>query len=114
MKQNCRELGHKVQTRTDRGQYFHPKRWIPEISKIHVRDKTNRKIKNLLTPESITPASLMVLVNAVYFKGNWLLFPTMIHQHLSPPIDPSLQYSGIINLRHLSLWPKLKIRNRNF
>ncbi|XP_013165961.1 PREDICTED: serine protease inhibitor-like isoform X2 [Papilio xuthus] len=36
-----------------------------------VSDKTNRKIKNLLTPESITPASLMVLVNAVYFKGNW-------------------------------------------
>ncbi|XP_014357143.2 leukocyte elastase inhibitor-like [Papilio machaon] len=36
-----------------------------------VSEKTSHKITNLLTPESITPESLMVLVNAVYFKGSW-------------------------------------------
>jgi serpin B len=35
-------------------------------------DKTNGKIKDLLAPGSITPDVVMVLANAIYFKGDWL------------------------------------------
>ena len=32
---------------------------------------TNDKIKDLLGPGSVTPNTKMILVNAVYFKGDW-------------------------------------------
>lgn len=36
-----------------------------------VEDKTNQKIKDLISTGSITPDTKVVLTNAVYFKGNW-------------------------------------------
>ncbi len=36
-----------------------------------VEDKTNNKIKNLFVKGSLTPATRLVLTNAVYFKGDW-------------------------------------------
>ena len=36
-----------------------------------VLDLTNEKIKDLLGPGSVTPNTKMILVNAVYFKGDW-------------------------------------------
>lgn len=36
-----------------------------------VEEKTNDKIKNLLSPQDITPATALVLTNAIYFKGFW-------------------------------------------
>ncbi len=36
-----------------------------------VEDKTNRKIQELLKPGTINPDTRLVLVNAIYFKGNW-------------------------------------------
>ncbi|XP_031627896.1 antichymotrypsin-2-like [Contarinia nasturtii] len=36
-----------------------------------VEEKTHDKINNLVTPESIDSSSAVVLVNAIYFKGNW-------------------------------------------
>merc|ERR1712038_1774101 len=33
---------------------------------------TNDKIKDLLGPGSVTPNTKMILVNAVYFKGDWM------------------------------------------
>jgi serpin B len=38
-----------------------------------VEDKTNDKIKNLLTPDTITTATRLVLTNAIYFKADWLV-----------------------------------------
>lgn len=37
-----------------------------------VEEQTNDKIKDLLTPDLITDATQMVLVNTVYFLGKWL------------------------------------------
>ena len=36
-----------------------------------VASNTNQKIKNLLSPSAISPATVAVLVNAIYFKGLW-------------------------------------------
>ncbi|GAB6026450.1 Serpin peptidase inhibitor, clade B (Ovalbumin), member [Chamberlinius hualienensis] len=36
-----------------------------------VENETNRTIKNLFPPGSIAPETLMILVNAIYFKGIW-------------------------------------------
>jgi serpin B len=37
-----------------------------------VENKTNEKIKDLLAPGTLDPYTKIVLVNAVYFKANWL------------------------------------------
>jgi serpin B len=37
-----------------------------------VAQQTNDKIQNLLAPGTITPATLLVITNAIYFKGAWL------------------------------------------
>ncbi len=36
-----------------------------------VEDKTNNKIRNLILREEINSMTRLVLVNAIYFKGNW-------------------------------------------
>ena len=36
-----------------------------------VEDKTREKIKDLIAPGSLDPLTRLVLVNAIYFKGNW-------------------------------------------
>lgn len=36
-----------------------------------VSEKTKNKIKDLIDPSLLTPNVFMVLVNAIYFKGNW-------------------------------------------
>lgn len=36
-----------------------------------VEEKTREKIKELLKPPHVTPLTTLILVNAIYFKGNW-------------------------------------------
>ncbi|MCA9036029.1 MAG: serpin family protein [Planctomycetaceae bacterium] len=36
-----------------------------------VEDRTNRRIRDLLSKGSVSPATRMVLVNAIYFRGDW-------------------------------------------
>jgi serine protease inhibitor len=36
-----------------------------------VEDKTKDKIKDLIRPGDLDPVTVLVLVNAIYFKGNW-------------------------------------------
>eukprot|EP00091_Calanus_sinicus_P023891 TRINITY_DN8304_c0_g1_i3.p1 TRINITY_DN8304_c0_g1~~TRINITY_DN8304_c0_g1_i3.p1 ORF type:complete len:461 (-),score=110.69 TRINITY_DN8304_c0_g1_i3:108-1490(-) len=45
-------------------------RVVAEINSI-VSTQTNRKIRDLLSPEDLTPSTKMILINAVYFKANW-------------------------------------------
>jgi len=49
----------------------------PEASRLTinqwVEEKTNNKIQNLLSSGSITPATRLVITNAVYFNGTWVL-----------------------------------------
>jgi serpin B len=44
---------------------------IGEINK-WVSEKTREKIKQVLPQGSLTPMTQLVLVNAIYFKGNWV------------------------------------------
>ena len=36
-----------------------------------VEQETNGKIKNLLSPDNITPSTFLILTNAIYFKSDW-------------------------------------------
>lgn len=37
-----------------------------------VETETREKIKNLITPGALDPMTVLVLVNAIYFKGDWM------------------------------------------
>jgi serpin B len=36
-----------------------------------VEERTNEKIKDIIRPNDLDPATVLVLVNAIYFKGDW-------------------------------------------
>ena len=36
-----------------------------------VEEQTNAKIQKIITPDSLGPLTKLVLVNAIYFKGDW-------------------------------------------
>lgn len=57
-----------------------------EINK-WVSDETNDKIKDLLPEDSIKPTTKMVLVNAIYFKADWL-----------SPFDANDTHDGVFKL----------------
>jgi len=59
-----------------------------------VSEKTKDKINNLLPEGSVSPDTKMVLVNAIYFKGDWLT-----------PFDPNNTYEGQFNLLDGSTTP---------
>jgi serpin B len=64
--------------KTDYGAGFKPMDFAtaPEAARATINNwvaqETNDKIQDLLGPGTVTPATLLVLTNAIYFKGAWL------------------------------------------
>jgi serpin B len=62
---------------TDYGAGFNPVdfKTAPEAARGTINrwvvEKTEGKIENLIPPGALTPATRLVLTNAIYFKGNW-------------------------------------------
>ncbi|XP_026179557.1 leukocyte elastase inhibitor [Mastacembelus armatus] len=61
-----------------------------------VEQQTENKIKDLLKPGTVTPMTRLALVNAIYFKGNWLKrfqeantkeMPFKVNQNESRPVQ---------------------------
>lgn len=75
----------------------------PTAAKINgwVEEKTNNKIKDLIKAESLDQDTRLVLVNAIYFKGNWQ------HQFkktntLKEPFYTSADKSVDVDMMHLT------------
>jgi len=52
-----------------------PVRFVPATADLinnWISEETHQKIQNLLSPSLFSPATRMVLVNALYFSGNWI------------------------------------------
>ncbi|MGO8758313.1 MAG: serpin family protein [Terracidiphilus sp.] len=70
--------GYLTLVQTDYGAGFRPVDFksSPDASRTAinqwVEQQTNNKIQNLLGPGTVTPATRLVLTNAIYFKGTWL------------------------------------------
>ncbi|XP_074063909.1 serpin B11 isoform X2 [Macrotis lagotis] len=71
-----------------------------------VESKTNGKIKNLFSKGTIDTSSVMVLVNAIYFKGQWqskfqeeetIKMPFRIKKGKSVPVE-MMQQTGTFNV----------------
>lgn len=45
---------------------------VANIINSFVSNKTNNKIQNLIKPDVIDSSTTLILINAMYFKGNWL------------------------------------------
>ncbi|XP_035032913.2 leukocyte elastase inhibitor-like [Hippoglossus stenolepis] len=65
-----------------------------------VEQQTENKIKDLLKPRTVTPMTRLVLVNAIYFKGNWMNrfdkantkeMPFQVNQTESKPVQMMYQ-----------------------
>jgi len=65
-----------------------------------VEQQTENKIKDLLKPGTVTPMTRLALVNAIYFKGNWLNrfneantkeMPFKLNQNESKPVEMMYQ-----------------------
>ncbi|XP_063747453.1 leukocyte elastase inhibitor [Eleginops maclovinus] len=65
-----------------------------------VEQQTENKIKDLLKPETVTPMTRLALVNAIYFKGNWMNrfdeaktkeMPFKLNQNESKPVQMMFQ-----------------------
>lgn len=64
-------LGKHFHSDVQQVDYSKPNESAATINK-WVEEKTKDKIKNLISPDSLNDLTRMVLVNAIYFKGNWL------------------------------------------
>ncbi|XP_037662055.1 serpin B13 isoform X6 [Choloepus didactylus] len=63
-------LGARASTARQLGQVFHTEK-DTESSRINAGEKEVKKIKNLFPDGSLSSATKLVLVNTVYFKGQW-------------------------------------------
>ncbi|XP_077287987.1 uncharacterized protein LOC143912572 [Arctopsyche grandis] len=66
-----------------------------------VDSKTNNKIKNFVSPQSIDPATRVILVNAIYFQGNWekpfdtrFVHKTKFNKNQNEVIDVDMMYQA--------------------
>lgn len=84
----------------------------PEQARIHinqwVEDKTEHRIKDLIPPAAIDPDTRLVLVNAIYFLGNWAdpfiaerTRPAPFHLTASETKDvPTMNRTGRFRIAH--------------
>ena len=62
-----------------------------------VADKTEQKIKDLLSSRDISSETVLVLANAIYFKGSWLL-PFNVSYTTPAPFYVSADLSANVNM----------------
>jgi len=76
-----------------------------------VAEKTNDKVKDIVTGDNIDEFTRLILVNAIYFKGDWL---NKFDASLTEDADFHISPSEMVKVKMMFRKSKMKFRKRSF